>query len=118
MDLQKVSFTSQYPIDRLATPQRITGTRTIPALTFFSGFTVPNPIGRAFIPFLRYSNDGGASWQENGAPFRGPVPGFAVGDTVSMTCQVNESTIQLYEMNGAASSANVIWEITGIEIDV
>lgn len=118
MDLSKLSFTSQYPIDKLATPQKITGTRNIPGNTAFSSFTVANPIGKAFIPFIRYSIDGGLSWRENGSPFRGPLPGFPVGDTVSMTCRCNNTTIQIYEINNLPTSQNTLWEITGVDINV
>lgn len=61
MNLGGLSFTSKYPIDRLAMPQPLTGTRVIPGDTLFSSFTVNHTAGQAFIPFIRYSIDGGIS---------------------------------------------------------
>ena len=117
MDLGGLSFTSQYPIDRLAMPQPLTGTRTIPGLTSFSSFTVNHTVGSSFIPFIRYSIDGGVSWQENGAPFVEAVGGLNI-DTVSMTARCNNDLVEIFAINGNTASRTVMWEVYGVIKDV
>jgi hypothetical protein len=122
MNLGGLSFTSKYPIDRLAMPQPLTGTRVIPGDTLFSSFTVNHTAGQAFIPFIRYSIDGGISWQENGAPFVEDVniPGLGVRpvDTVSMTARCNNDLVEIFEVNNNTASRNVMWEVYGVVKDV
>lgn len=122
MNLGGLSFTSQFPIDRLAMPQPLTGTRNIPGDTFFSSFTVPHVVGASFIPFIRYSIDGGVSWQENGAPFveNVNIPGLGVRpvDTVSMTARCNNDLVEIFEVNNNTASRNVMWEVYGVVKDV
>lgn len=116
MDLSKVSFTSQHPIDRLAMQTPLTGTRVMPGSTAFSSFTVTNPVGTAFIPFIRYSIDGGVSWQENGSPFRETVSGSPM-DTVSMTAKCSNTTVTIYDVNNNTASRTVLWEVYGVVRD-
>lgn len=112
MDLSKVSFTSQYPIDRLLT--YVNGTRTIPAYTAFTLFNVDNPIGRAFIPFIRYSTDGGNSWYENGMD----VPEGSSTTGLAMVARCNDSVINIMYTNFAPSAKNALWEVYGVDINV
>lgn len=113
MGLSKVSFTSQFPIDRLAMRSPLTGTRNIPGATYFSSFTVQHSVGQAFIPFIRYSIDGGISWQENGSPFRETVSGFLM-DTVSMTARANSEVVEISAVNNNTAARSVLWEVYGV----
>lgn len=125
MNLGGLSFTSQFPIDRLAMPQPLTGTRVVPGDTFLLptlSFIVNHTVGSSFIPFIRYSIDGGISWQENGAPFIEDVniPGVGVRpvDTVSMTVRCNNDTVEIFCVNNNTASRTVMWEVYGVIKDV
>lgn len=117
MNLGGLSFTSQYPIDRLAMPQPLTGIRVVPGDTLFSSFTVNHTVGSSFIPFIRYSIDGGVSWQENGAPFVENVGGFII-DTVSMTARCNNDLVEIFTVNNNTADRTVMWEVYGVIKDV
>lgn len=105
-------YDSRKPIDQLVF--RASATRSVPAFTAFSSFSVPNTHGKPFIPFIRYSIDGGNSWTENGQP-------IVVGSTafiVSMNATASAATVDIYLQNYTSSVISLLWEVYGVSHEI
>lgn len=115
MDLSGFNLNSDFPQDRLVFKH--SDTRNVPAYDF-SVFTIPNTIGYSFIPFIRYSVDGGDTWNENGVAeiVYSPLHAMYV-DRVSMTVKCNQDTITVYVSNGPQVASGTLYEIHGIDKD-
>lgn len=102
-------FDSRRPIDQLVFRQ--SDTRNIPAFTAFGSFTIGNTYGKAFIPFIRYSLDGGQSWYENGQP----VILSSTQINVAMNAEANDLLVTIYMQNNTNTARNILWEVYGVK---
>lgn len=114
MDFAGVSFTSDHLIDRLVFRQ--SSTINVADFVPYATFTLPHDVGFSFVPFIRYSTDGGDSWYENGAPESVfSVLNNMYVDKLAMTVTADESELTVYYSNNSPFVLNgSIWEIYGI----